>query len=379
MLNKLFRDETRAQATTWGVWQGESLQSYAGVPVSAETSLQLLAVQGCVRLIADGISTLPVDVFREVNNAPVEMSKPGWLNEPTVDLDFVAWCTQILSSLLLYGNAYLIVMRNSGGQIVEIPVLDPNRVRVVREGVRKAFWVNGARSTAEIVHIKGLMLPGYDVGMSPVEYARQSIGLGLSAVEYGAKFFDSDGNMPGVIQLPGPADQATMNQLAEQWKRKRNRRNKGLPGVLPSGATWMSTGVTNEQAQFLATRAFTQAEIAGQMFLVDPTDLGIEVGAKSMTYANLEQRQTRRVQVTFLPWIVRLERAITSLLPNPRYMKFNVNALLRGDMLTRYQAYQIGITSQFLESSEIREWEELGPMTAAPEAPEPSGGAPDGT
>jgi HK97 family phage portal protein len=150
------------------------------------------------------------------------------------------------------------------------------------------------------------------------------------------------------------------------WQRKRKTGGRGLPGVLQDGAVWKPTGVTNEQAQFLATRKFTAGEIAGQMFLLDPSDLGIPVEGTSLTYANLEQRNARRLQVALLPWIVRIEAAISALLFNPRYMKFNVNGFLRGDLKTRFESYAIGIQNQFLEPNEAREFEDWSPL------PEPS-------
>ena len=169
--------------------------------------------------------------------------------------------------------------------------------------------------------------------------------------------------------------------MAEHWKKKRSRRGKGLPGVLESGATWKPTGVTNEQAQFLATRKFTAAEIAGQMFLLDPSDLGIPVEGTSLTYANLEQRNARRVQVTLLPWIIRIEKALSALLFEPRYMKFNVEGLLRGDTLNRFQAYALAETinasaatrgeAPLFKTTEMREREDLPPLPDLPAPPPP--------
>lgn len=363
--------ETRAISNVWGDWQGEGGSStWAGMSVTAGSAMQLMAVYGAVRLITDQISTLPVDCFRELpDGTKEEVPKPTWLREPTVDLSFTEWCTQVLSSLLLHGNAYVVVTRNERQSIVEMLPLDPSLVSVRREAGRKVYLVMGRPFTGELVHIKGLMMPGSDVGLSPLEAARQSIGLGLSATQFGAQFFDGDGNMPGVIEIPNRAQPEQMAAMAEHWKKKRSRRGKGLPGVLESGATWKPTGVTNEQAQFLATRKFTAAEIAGQMFLVDPSDLGIPVEGTSLTYANLEQRNARRVQVTLLPWIVRVEAAISRLLFQPRFMKFNVDGLLRGDTLNRYQSYAVGISSGFLLPDEARDYEDLPPIPSAPAAP----------
>lgn len=374
MLSAFTRSASQPQAalTDWGNWSGEpELPAVGPVKVTQTTAMQLLAVYGCVRLISDSISTLPVDAFRWDGTQRVEITKPRWLEQPTPDLDFEAWSGQVLTSLLLHGNSYLMVFRSSTAGIVSVTPLDPLKVTVKRERGRKQFWIEGEPSSAEIVHIPGLMLPGEDVGLSPIEYARQSIGLGLAAVRYGAEFFDGEGNMPGVIELPGAAQEGTLDNIAKQWRRKRRRGGRGLPGVLQGGAQWKPNGVTNEQAQFLATRQYTAAEIAGQMFLVDPTDLGIPVEGSSITYGNLEQRNARRVQVTLLPWIVRLERALSTLMARPRYVKFNVEGLLRGDQQSRFEAYEIGIRNRFMVPNEAREKEDWRPLPGGDEVLSP--------
>ena len=373
MYARLFTRETRTeQATFWGGWPGES-STAAGSPVTVETSMQLLTVYGCVRLITDSISTLPVDCYRTLADGTTEeLPVPMWIKTPTVDLDFAGWCSQVLVSLLLHGNAYIVVLRSSTRGIVELVPLDPVKVVVRRERSVKTYVIDGQVFNGEIVHLTATMMPGSDVGVSPVEAARQSIGLGLATVEYGGNFFEREGNMPGVIEIPTKADPTTMSDLARQWMRKRNKRNRGLPGVLESGMTWKPTGVTNEQAQFLATRQFTAAEIAGQMFLVDPSDLGIPVPGTSLTYANLEQRNIRRVQVTLLPWIIRIEKALSALLAQPRFVKLNVNGLLRGDAAARWatyaQAAQINEAAArtgmppVLLTDEMRHFEDLNPI-----------------
>lgn len=355
-------------------WGASTTSTFAGRSVTATSSLQLLTVASCVKFISDAIATLPIDVYRKVNGQPEEMPKPAWLLHPTVELTFTEWCTQVLSSLLLDGNAYLFVSRNTAGAIVELQPVSASRVSVRREGSKRIYTVDGVDLTRgeELLHLKGWMLAGSLTGLSPVEYARQSIGLGLAALEYGGQFFDGEGNMPGVIEAPRVMPPDRLTAMAENWRRRRQKGGRGLPGILDDGATFKPTGVTNEQAQFLATRGYTAAEIAGQMFLIDPTDLGIPVEGSQITYANLEQRNVRRVQVTYLPWITRLEEALSALLSNPRYMKFNVSGLLRGDTLSRWQTYGIAErinksaqergASPVLETSEMRAFEEYPPV-----------------
>ena len=179
--------------------------------------------------------------------------------------------------------------------------------------------------------------------MSPVEAARQTIGQGMSAQEYGARFFGQGASLSGVIEVPGTLEDKAARELAKRWSRDHSGpRKANLPGVLEGGAVWKPTGVTNEQAQFLETRKFAASEIASQMFLIDPAEMGLPVDGSSLTYANLEQRNARKVQVTYLPWMVRLERFISALLPTGQYAKFNVKGLLRGDTKTQYESYEIG-------------------------------------
>lgn len=379
MLSSLFKPEVRAQATTWGTWQGDAPAT--GVDVNQTSAMQLLAVSGCVRYISDTISTLPVDVYRELPDGTRQEEKtPAWIKEPTVDLDWTAWCSQILTSLLLHGNAYYVVTR-SGTSIVEMVPVDPLAVSVKRENGRKVFVVGGRPFMGEMRHIKAMMLPGTDVGLSPLEYARRSIGIGLAAVDYGQDNFESFLNMPGVIEMQARAEPAIMRETASMWRRQRSgRKNRGLPGVLQDGATWKPTGVTNEQAQFLQTRQWTAAEIAGQVFLIDPTEMGIPVTGTSIQYGNMEQRSIASFRRGFQPLVIRIEKSVSALLPQPRYIKLNVDGLLRPDSAARWDVYSkaaaintaaaaIGM-KPVLDTAEMRDFEDLSVI----EEPPPAGG-----
>jgi HK97 family phage portal protein len=369
------REERAVQATAWGEWGTDGGSTWSGAPVSTMSSLQLLTVYGCVRFIADGIATLPVDTFRKLPDGTREpVTPPSWLDNPAPGLDRVAWFGQLLTSLLLDGNAYLYLDASSGR--LNLYPLDPTKVAIMSSGGRVQYVFDGRPVDASLVeHIKGIMWPGSLKGLSPVEAARQSIGVGMSAQEYAARFFGQGATMSGVIESPADMPPGATEEMAKAWARKHSGKSKShLPGVLTGGAKWVSTSVTNEQAQFLETRQFTAAEIAAQMFQIDPSELGIGVNGTSLTYANLEQRATRRVQVTYLPWIIRLENAVSNILARPRYMKFNTNAVLRGDTKTRYETYSIGITNGILGADEAREFEDLPPRDdlapAAPPAPE---------
>ncbi len=354
------------QATPWGDW-GTSSQTWAGPPVDTCSAVQLLAVYGCNRFICDGISTLPVDVLRrKADGSPELLATPDIIRNPTADLDLTAWATQVLSSWLLGGNFYGF-RTYSHGTLRECVPLDPEGVAVRRERGRKIFRIEGRDySSFEILHIPGGMLAGADIGQSPVEAARQMIGAGLAAEEFAARYFANSATMPGVIETPAEMVPDKAKEMARVWdKTHSGPSNAHKTGVLVGGATWKQTSVTNEQAQFLETRQFTASQIASLMFQIDPAEMGLPVDGTSLTYANLEQRNARKVQVTFLPWIVRLEAALSSFTPRGQYVK--LNGLLRGDTAARFSAYATAIDNEFMVPNEAREFEDWSPLPGGDE------------
>lgn len=372
MLSKLFAPtEARAQATTWGVWQGDSTPTASGVDVNADTAMGVLAFSGCVMMIADAIATLPVDAYRAVGSERVEIARPTWLDRPTVDLDFTDWATQVVVSLLTAGNAYVIVTR-SGARIVELLPVAPDMVAVSRENGRKVYRLGGVEYRGEVLHLKAPMRPGADVGMAPLDYARETLGLALAAQKYGAESFDNDLKMPGVIEMQKRAQPDQMRDMANAWRRARNKGSRGLPGVLDDGATWKATGITPEQGQFLQTRQWTAAEIAAQVFFIDPRELGIPLTGSTLEYVNAESRESSFNTKGLLRWVARMESALSSLLPRPQYVKLNLNARLRGNTTERWDQYvkamdinvkagQIGM-APVMTTEEMRDLEDWDPV-----------------
>jgi len=160
-----------------------------------------------------------------------------------------------------------------------------------------------------------------------------------------------------------------MREIRDQWLASHGGSSRShLPVVLSGETTYQAIAVTPEQAQFLESRQFSDAQIAGQLFLVDPSMLGISTGGSTLTYQNLEQRGHHLVRHSLLRWIVRVENGLSQLLPGSQHLKFNVNGLMRGDLTSRYNSYKTAaeintlLGAPLLSVQEMRDFEDLGPM-----------------
>lgn len=371
----------------WGKWaQGDDVlpsgNTAAGVNVSPESSLRALAVLGCVNLITSTLSTLPRHVYVEDGATSTKTTPPRWIDQPSPEADWQTFVSQFSTSLLLDGNAYVAVRRDAAFRTQELAAVHPSRVSVQRShpGGPREYLIDGVPYRGELVHVPATIVrPDALKGLSPIDAAREGVGLEVAGREYAGRFFGQGAHMSGVIEVPGELTETQATVLARTFAAKHSGLRKAhLPGVITGGGEWKQITVTPEQAQFLESRRFTAAEIASLVFLVDPAMLGIAQSGTSVTYANLEQRGVHFVQFTMLQWITRLENMVTRLLPAKQRLKLNVDGLMRADLKSRYEAHKIGIEAGFLTPNEARAFEDLPPMDLpAPTAPIPPDGGPD--
>jgi HK97 family phage portal protein len=213
---------------------------------------------------------------------------------------------------------------------------------------------------ASIWHVKAFTAPGQVLGLSPIQHARQAIGLGLGAEKFAAQLFGNSAIPAGVLTTDRRVDQET----ADRWRVRWRQQDRGI-AVLGDGAKFEPVTLPPEESQFLET---TQANIRtiARYFGVQPELIGADSG-NSLTYANVEQRALDFLTFGLRPWLVRLETALSALLSSTTTVKFNAGALVRTDLLTRYQAHEVGIRAGFLTVNEARDLEDRPPL--------PEGGA----
>lgn len=333
--------------------------SYSGKSVNEQTAMQVSAVYYCVGLICDAIASLPVQVFKEFPDGTTDYVRvPAWLRKPNHRMTPFDFWQRVFMSLLVAGNAYIYTLRNANGDVVELWPIHPSWVYTYpdpKEGSTEILYdVNGATmDRTEILHIPAMSMPGYLTGLSPLEAARQAIGISMVTEEFGARFFSQGAYMSGVIQHPKNATPDEAKRLKEDFmKRHQGVANSHAVGVLTGGATWHPITITPEQSQFLQTRNFTKADIA--LFYRVPA-YRVDPAVTSSWGKGVEEQNYQMAQDTFMPWAARVEQAIsTFLLPGFQQMRFNMDARMRAKLSERYQAHALAIQNGIKSPDEVR-------------------------
>ncbi|MFC1410503.1 phage portal protein [Streptacidiphilus sp. N1-12] len=369
---RLLTTSSSGAGDPWAIPSNGSLTyTPAGVPVTDETAMQLLAVAACVRILSQAVAGLPFDSIRMRGQLRETLSPP-----PTIIADPFGGATstallsrrvgfgQMMVSLLLRGNAYAVVVaRDKLMRPLRVRVLHPDRVRCRfdKDGNR-AYWVDRRKEDAEdMIHLVGISYPESPTGMSVITYARNSIGLGLAAEQFGSSFFGRGAHMTGVISVEADLDKPKARMMKEAFEAS----HSGLPnahsiGVLSGGAKWTPISVTPEDAQFLGTRMAQNLDIA-MLFGVPPHMLG-QVDRTTSWGTGIEQQGLGFLRYSLAPWIGSFEDAWTMMLPRPQQAWFDADALLRTDTAGRWAVYQIARNIAGMTPDEIRQRENMPPL-----------------
>ena len=352
-LNRLFGGEERSDS----VFLTTAPPTWSGASVGPDQAMRLSVVWSCVRLLADTVSTLPVDVYRGTQNLPL----PPLLVTPAAGQPRHDWLYQVMVSLLLRGNAYGVVTARSGAALrpAQIELANPDRVVVERREGRVTYRIGGvAYDPEDVWHVRAYPVPGEALGLSPVEYARQAIGLGLAAEKFGAQFFGDGATPSGVLTTTQGLSQIQAEAVATSWRQAHADRRK--VAVLSNGLQFTPIAIAPEESQFIETQRFTVAQIA-RVFGVPPEMVGSDAG-NSLTYSNVESRALDFLRYSVQPWLIRLETALSGVLPRDQFVRFNAGGLLRATTKDRYEAHEVALRAGFLTINEVRALEDLPPL-----------------
>jgi len=345
-----------------------------GASVTPSTALNNSAVFACVRLLAETTAMMPLITYRRLQPRGKERATDHPLysllhDSPNPEMPAMAFRETLQGHLGTWGNAFAEIEWGPDGYVRALWPLRPDRVQVGRINGEVAYRLrlpNGENVVLpgfRVLHIPGFGFDGL-VGYSPVQLARESIGLAMATEEYGARFFGNGANPGGVLKHPNKLSATAQDNLRKSW----NEMHSGLSNqhriaILEEGMDYVRVGIPPDDAQFLETRKFQVVEIA-RWFHVPPHMIG---DLDRSTNNNIEQQSLEFVTYSLGPGLTRWEQCckMKLLLPEERstyFVEHLVAALVKGDIQTRYSAYSVGRQWGWLSADDVRESENMNPL-----------------
>ncbi|MBZ4486275.1 phage portal protein [Microbacterium sp. cx-55] len=326
--------------------------------VTVERALSLSTFYRGVQIHATAACQLSI---AEERGGEVLADQSLLIQQPDVDESLSAFIEFTVVSLYTDGNAFWRIFRNPAGAVVNLKPLDPNEVSVDvvydRHNVPTTTYNYRGKTLTrnDVKHLKLLRVPGLERGLGPIQAAQLEVRGALDARDYGAMWL-SDANMPdGILtteQELGPKDSekylnvwygrnpdgTTKDDAPDQLLGERLR-------VLGKGLSYAPILLKPSDVQFLETQQFSTVQMA-RLIGAPASLMLVAVEGNSETYSNVEQEWIGYVRFSLMKPLREIEEALSALLPGKRKARFKVDALLRTDTKTRYEAHALSLDPQ---------------------------------
>jgi HK97 family phage portal protein len=362
------------------LFRGERTTS-SGAVVSIESAMRVAVAYRCTHIIAGVCGNLPIDLYRRTAEAAREPAAGHPLRDVLQNPN--GWQTaaefrkMLTAHAVLKGNGYAIKIVSRGRLLALWPLKNPDRMEVRQDPatMRLAYvWTrdDGSKLTldqADVLHLRGLTLDGLK-GVGVVAHARQALGLSLQAEEAAARTF-KQGVIAGLVfTKPGTLSDEAFDRLKAQLSTTGEDGHAGAANarkalILEDDLKVDGSLMSAEDLQFLETRGFTRSDI-GMFFGVPPHMYGDTEKASSWG-TGVEAISAGFVAYTADDWFVMWEQALERDCLTPPsvaagyYVRVQRQALLRGDMKTRFEAYGVAIEKRVFLPNEVRALEDMNP------------------
>jgi HK97 family phage portal protein len=338
--------------------------------VTDDVAMRHSAVWACVRTRADLVSTFPVDVYRKVEGHRVEMPKPPILIDTGGEhWDYTDWMWASQADLDKTGNTIgLITERNALGKPSRIELQPIDLCRVIwRKGTtidQRRYRIDTKEYPADVVwHERQFPVAGHAVGMSPIAAAAWTIGEYLSIQEFILDWFSGGGVPKAHLRNKSKV----LKDGESESMKERFKATMANGDIFVTGNDWEYDFIqaqTND-ASWINAKEFGLADVC-RFFGVpaDLVDAAISGGGK-ITYANITERNLQFLIMHLAPAVIRREKNLTKLLPEPRYVKLNTQALLRMDPKAMAEMMDLQLRNWTMTNTEARALMDKPPLTAA--------------
>lgn len=363
-------------------------QTSTGISVTTDSAMRAMSVHSCVKAKSNGIKMMPCRLMRR-NGKNIEEATDHNVyrllyDQPNEWMSPSEFWGMASACLDLRGNFYAFKSFLPGRPVKELIPLAVGAVQEVIQTPDYGLFYKVARPESagggvdtipgnRIMHLRGLTLDGY-MGLNPIAYARECIGLELATEKHGAKLFANGTNIGGVLQMPAGhffKDRAAARNFLDSFNENYSSvENAHKAALLENGVTWTKMGMTSIDAQFIEARRLQHRQIVDLFFTLPLSILTSE--DKTATFASSEQFSIAFVQYALMPYIIGFEQAIKRDLLTPEerktyFAKFEARSLQRGSFKEQMEGFQIGVNTEIYNPNEVRDWLEMNPYDGGDE------------
>jgi len=353
-----------------------SLANAGGERVTPELAMKTGVWMACARIVAETVASLPLHLYRKIDEHSNERAIDHPLyrvlsKRPNAWQTRYEWVEQMCLHMGFFGASYQLKVRGARGFIEELHPLDPGNMRLEQETDKRLTYIYREPNTGrqiiyqdnQIMRVTWLSFDGMTPAM-PTELGKDAISLARSLEQYASTFYKNNAQPGVVLHTDQALPREVREQLRDQWNnRHRGPSKAGEVAVLSNGLKVDTVSATNQESQL--AELWLQALLAVCRFWRMPPHMVQELGRA--TWGNLSSEMVSFEKFTIQPWLRRIEGAIERDIlvdDDSLFAEFLVEGLLRSDITTRYQAYEIAIRNQWMTPEEVRRKENLGPMPA---------------
>lgn len=348
----------------------------SGETIGPDNAVKLAAYYACRRVIAEDVAKLPFKLYRrldprgreEVRDHPVARllhDAPAATDTP------INFWGRLVYDALGWQGGFAEIVRTGDWQPARLRYIHPREVEGYEDPeTNEIYWkVKSSKGypTTRIEDSEMFRIQGIGCGLnqwSLTRFAAECLGLGMAAQYFNAAFYSHGMNSNLAIKHPGALKDTAYHRLREWANTYSGSASKAFsPAILEEGMEIIKINVNPEEAQNIETRQHQVEEVC-RFWRVNPNKVQHWLRT---TFNNVIESNIDHVTDTMMPWYVRLEQEVRAKLLQPSeqedlFAKFNVTALLRGDMDGRASFYTKMFMVGAMSPDDIRESEDMNPL-----------------
>lgn len=334
--------------------------------IDKASAMEIPAVQACIDLISDIVSTLPIKLYEEKDGEVTEISddpRVRLLNGDTGDtLNGTELKKLWVIDYFLGKGSYTYIDRDIYSNVKGLYYVDESLVSITpnSNAIFKDYTVSaGGRTYPRSDFLKILRKSkGKGVGTSVISESKTILLVAYNTMKFENAIVKKGGNKKGFLTSQNQQSKGSMDSIKDAWKKMFSNSQDVEDNicVLNAGMDFKEASATSLEMQLNENKKTNSDEIC-RLFCVPPEIFSeSSEGAKQALISNCITPTLNIIEAALdADLLMESEKSV-------KYFAFDTRELTRGNIIQRYQAYEIGLRNGFLQIPDVREQEDLKPI-----------------